>query len=156
MEKVNFGETEVELKVFNKKDFLKLGRVHVSACFSFPVKNNSLLLTKNPRGWDFLGGHTEDGESPYQTMIRESYEEAGIQINEAEVIGAIEVHHPQWTENSKYPKTSYHVFYKTDNYEVLEFNKEFECEDRHFFYLVAIEEKHHNLLNSHKELLSFI
>ena len=86
-------------------------------------------------------------------MKRESLEEAGIRVNQAELLAAVKVFNPSWREGDNYPETSYHLFYKTEDYEILEFNSDFECEDRNFFELFNLEDNHHNLLESHKEIL---
>jgi 8-oxo-dGTP diphosphatase len=153
IEKTNFGDISVELKWIPIEDFFKLGEVHISSCFSIPIMQDQVLMTLNPRGWDFIGGHTENNETPFDTMVRESVEEASIKIIDSNILGAIEVVNPDWNENSPYPKTSYQLFYSVTRFNLEDFDDSHECSDRQFFELNEIEEKHHNLLSTHKEIL---
>lgn len=46
-----------------------------------------LLVRHRHRGWEFPGGHSEPGESPWQTARREASEEAGASLSEQSLIG---------------------------------------------------------------------
>ena len=155
-EKTMFGDINVELQWISANQFYKLGRVAITSCFSLPIKDNSILMTLNPRGWDFIGGHTENNETPFTTMYRESKEEASIEIIGSTFLGAIEVINPEWNKSSPYPKTAYQLFYLSNQFILNDFDDSFECEDRKFIPLLEIENKHHNLLETHKELLKHI
>lgn len=86
----------------------------ITCSFVLAFKENELLLTNlNERGWDIPGGHIELGESPMEAMQRELYEETGVLISSAELIGyemiRILGNKP---DNYKYPfPDSYMVFY---------------------------------------------
>jgi|GEM_PF-196395 len=41
-----------------------------------------------PGGWDFPGGNAEPGEDAYETVIRETQEEAGLQLHDPQLIFA--------------------------------------------------------------------
>lgn len=156
IEKTKFGDINVELEWIPTKDFFKLGKVAVTSCFSLPVLEDQLLMTLNPRGWDFIGGHTENNESPFETMYREAEEESAITVVGSEFIGAIKVFNPNWNDKSPYPETAYQLFYLSRKFLVNEFDRSFECEDRKFININDIPTKHHNLLDTHKEILKLI
>src|SRR5688572_10594777 len=42
-----------------------------------------------PGVWDFAGGHSEDGEDPEQTLIREIGEELGVHPNTFQLLGIV-------------------------------------------------------------------
>jgi 8-oxo-dGTP diphosphatase len=62
--------------------------VLVAAC-AFVDADGRVLLAQRPEGkpmaglWEFPGGKVEAGETPEQTLIRESEEELGIVVREA-------------------------------------------------------------------------
>ncbi len=43
-----------------------------------PGQENKVVLTRNERGWEMLGGHIEPGETPERAMLRECLEEGGF------------------------------------------------------------------------------
>ena len=53
-------------------------------------QNENLLTIKNSRGIDVPGGHTKNGETVGQTIIREAYEEAGAVIKNIQIVEKIQ------------------------------------------------------------------
>lgn len=47
-------------------------------CIAFTPDLSQVVLTRNQRGWDFVGGHIEENESLENTLLRESLEEGGF------------------------------------------------------------------------------
>ena len=156
LEKAQFGDTEVRLRVLSLEEFYKLGKQTITSVFCLPVKSDKLLLTLNPRGWDFIGGHVEEGETSYKALLRESLEEGAVKVNQAKVLGLIEVFNSNWKEEDKYPETAYQVFYKTEDFNLGEFKLEHECLDCDFINISELDNKHHNLLQVHKQLIDLI
>jgi 8-oxo-dGTP pyrophosphatase MutT (NUDIX family) len=52
----------------------------VSAVIGAVQINGKILAVKNPRGWDFPGGHVERNESPEEALARECLEEGAVTI----------------------------------------------------------------------------
>ncbi|MBQ7358983.1 MAG: 8-oxo-dGTP diphosphatase [Lachnospiraceae bacterium] len=50
---------------------------------------------RNWKGWAFLGGHLEAGESVEMCVKREIYEEAGIQIRAPRFVGITNIYNPE-------------------------------------------------------------
>jgi|GEM_PF-571352 len=46
-----------------------------------------VVLTRNHRGWELLGGHLEPGESLEQALHREALEEGGFCVSSAQLFG---------------------------------------------------------------------
>lgn len=157
-EKVFFGKTEVILTWIDNYSFFKLGHVAISSCFVIPklFSCSTIILTKNNRGIDFIGGHVEKNEKPYSAMIREAKEEASITVLSSVFLGAIEVFNPNWKAHDKYPETSYQLFYLTEDYTIDDFVQTHECSERVFVDLSEVESKHHLLLETHKTILKNI
>lgn len=154
MEKTHFGNTEVHLTVLCSDAANHLNTELVTSCFVLAFnEEQELCVTVNPRGLDFVGGHVEDNETPYETMVREAKEEASIDVNDHILIGAIKVFHPNWNESIKYPETGYQLFYLSKDFDVKEFDDSFECSERDFVTIDEFKKRHHNLLDSHKEIL---
>lgn len=47
-------------------------------CIAFTPDHMQVALTRNQRGWDFVGGHIEKDEDLEDTLVRESEEEGGF------------------------------------------------------------------------------
>ncbi|WP_274654646.1 NUDIX domain-containing protein [Paenibacillus humicola] len=98
---------------------------NITCSFVLAFRDHELLLTNlTDRGWDIPGGHIEPGETPFEAMKRELFEETGARIESAELIGHELIRlngekPPHW----KYPyPESYMVFYTAkiiglDNFE---------------------------------------
>ena len=100
-------------------------------CFN---RNQLLLVNLKKRGWDFPGGHVEEGESPEACLAREVMEEGYVK-GVSQFIGSLTVDHsenPNWNEQSPYPKVGYQLFYRLEIREVLPFRYEHESIDRIF------------------------
>ena len=79
---------------------------HVTASAWIVNKERSKVLMTHHKIldiWIQLGGHTDEGETPYQAGLREGYEESGLKnINEIEKsIFDIDVHYFPETKNKK-------------------------------------------------------
>lgn len=154
-EKAFFSNGIVYLKFFNKQQFESLGNVKVSSVHCFPIKDNEVLFTINPRGKDIIGGHVEKDETVEEALIREAMEEACIIPTKYEIIGAIEVNNrdnPQALEKG-YPIKGYQLFYKITEFTTKEFKQTHECNGREYIDINEISQQHHNWLNVHDKLL---
>lgn len=161
-EMVVWGNEKVELTWLTDIEFFKTKSKAVTSCFIIPkeASSQSILMTKNGRGLDFIGGHVENNETPFEALQREALEEAGVKINKSKFIGAIHVFNPNWTKESKYPKSAYQLFYlsnELNGFDLEDFNGvDYECTERRFVDLSEVEKEHHNLLQVHKEMLKNI
>jgi 8-oxo-dGTP pyrophosphatase MutT (NUDIX family) len=57
------------------------------SCLAVMKETNQIVLTRNRRGWEMLGGHIEPGESLKDTLIRESMEEGGFYPSRSRMYG---------------------------------------------------------------------
>lgn len=77
------------------------------ACVAIAEPSGAIVLTRNQRGWEILGGHIEQDETIEQALTRESLEEGGFQAQGVaqfgyrKVIAREPVHHDQ--QDSYYP-----------------------------------------------------
>ncbi len=109
-------------------DYSKVTSVH-GVCF---YNGNVLLVLVNGRGFNFPGGHIEDGETPEEALHREAIEE-GYVMGPIKYLGAIEVSHeenPLFNANGKYPLIGYQMFYRMDIKECFPFLREHETMSR--------------------------
>lgn len=58
-----------------------------SAVFCVAMYQDKIVLTRNHRGWEFLGGHIEKGETVEGALRREAMEEGGFKIDRCELFG---------------------------------------------------------------------
>lgn len=87
------------MKVFNDKGYSRGVGV-------FIVHDGKLLLTHRVKGaqsgyWEVIAGHIEDNETPEQTAVRETKEEAGIEINIIRMLG-VNVDHDHHFESTMF------------------------------------------------------
>ncbi len=152
LEKTYFGDGLVYLRVIWAKDVSELH--HVTSVHCFPVKEDKVLFTINPRGIDIIGGHVENGETVEEALVREAKEEASILLKNYKLIGLIEIDN---RENPKalgrgYPLKGYQAFYTSNDYDVLPFKATHECTDRVFLSKEDLKKRHHNWLGVHQKL----
>jgi len=155
-EKTYYGDAVVYLKFLTAEEYNQTPNNQSSSVHCFPIKDNQILFTKNPRGIDIIGGHVEKGETPEQALIREAKEEASIELKKFELIGAIRVDNrdnPKAVEKG-YPPIGYQLFYKSDDYNTLKFEETHECTGRVYLRQSDIKNTHHNWLDTHQEVLT--
>ena len=58
-----------------------------ASCIAVLEPTGDIVLTRTWRGWEFMGGHIEPGESIEAAMIREALEEGGFRVESYELIG---------------------------------------------------------------------
>lgn len=109
----------------------------ITSVFAFVFHNDGVLLTKNSRGWDIPGGHIDDGEKPEEAIIRETKEETGVDIEIIKSVGYQEITILGIKPNGyRYPfPLSYQLFFIAKVKNIGELDKNYECEERHFFDL---------------------
>lgn len=93
--------------------------------------NKVMLVNLDSRGWDFPGGHMEDGETPEECFAREAMEEACI-AGRVAMLGYVLVDNtvdPDFVPG-KYPAIGCQVYYRMDVDKVLPFTADFESYDR--------------------------
>lgn len=157
-EKTFYGDNVVYLSCIPSDKAQNIDKTLVSSVHCFPVKNDSILFTINPRGIDIIGGHVESSETPEQAMIREAMEEGCIEISNMKLLGAIQVDN---RDNPKaielgYAPIGYQLFYIVENFKELPFVVEHECSGRQYVKINEISQKHHKWLNVHENLVNAI
>ena len=148
-----FGKMKVHLQFINKEQYENLNSPKPSTSHCFPIKEDKVLFTVNPRGLDIIGGHIEIGESPEEALIREAMEEGCIIPKSYELIGAIEVDNRDSKEmalEKGYPLLGYQLIYIVSDFEELEFNATHECLARKYVNIEEVSHYHHNWLKSHQ------
>ncbi|WP_027963729.1 NUDIX hydrolase [Halalkalibacillus halophilus] len=150
---VQWGEAKVKL-TWNHDHELP-PRNLITSVHGFCFKDGKLMLVKLNRGWDFPGGHVEDGETPEECFKREAYEE-GYVTGKCSLLGHITVDHnenPHWNPESPYPKVGYQVFYRMDIDELHEFQARFESAERMLINPSAVTEYYHKWDELYQEIL---
>lgn len=56
-------------------------------CLAILPETNKIVLTRNHRGWEMLGGHIEPGETVEQALLRECLEEGGFTPEHYQLFG---------------------------------------------------------------------
>jgi 8-oxo-dGTP pyrophosphatase MutT (NUDIX family) len=56
-------------------------------CLAILPDTKQVVLTRNHRGWEMLGGHIEPGETVEQTLVRECLEEGGFTPEDYQLFG---------------------------------------------------------------------
>lgn len=69
-------------------------RCSSSAGLIYNDRGQMLLVRVIKRGWDIPGGHLDPGESPTEALVRETAEEAGIEVEGAEPAGYLLIKEP--------------------------------------------------------------
>jgi len=57
------------------------------ACVAIADDDDNVILARNNRGWEILGGHIEEGEDVVQALQREALEEGGFVVNGYQLFG---------------------------------------------------------------------
>ncbi|QWU46002.1 NUDIX hydrolase [Bacillus sp. NP247] len=151
----NYGESKVKLTW--KKDCILPEYERITSVHGFCFHNNNkiLLIDHEQRGWDFPGGHIEEGELPEECFKREAWEEGYVK-GECTLFGYIIVDHsdnPNWNENSPYPKVGYQPFYRMEINEVHKFDGEYESDKRMFVRVEEIASQYHKWNELYDEIL---
>lgn len=90
-------------------------------CLALVIRNpERVVLGRNHRGWEMLGGHLEPGENVEQALRREAIEEGGFHISHSRLFGYRKVIAQTPTINDPYgghyPRVAYipHYIATTD------------------------------------------
>lgn len=87
----------------------------VSSVFLIAFIEGKMVVSRNERGWDILGGHVEASDTDLLAAVRrESKEEGGLAFTEAVPFAY------SWTEDPEY-KDKVMLYYVTDTCELGEF-----------------------------------
>ncbi|MFO7343304.1 NUDIX hydrolase [Caldibacillus debilis] len=152
---VKWGDAKVKLTW--KPDAQLPPRNLITSVHGFCFKDGKLLLVNlNHRGWDFPGGHIENGETPEECIKREAYEE-GYVTGSCFLLGHIVVDHsenPKWDESSPYPKIGYQVFYRMDIDQLFEFEGKYESAERILINPNEVKEYYHDWNELYQEILN--
>ncbi|MBN8209009.1 NUDIX domain-containing protein [Bacillus sp. NTK071] len=152
---VNWGEEKVKLTWCSDKQLPPRRAITSVHGFCF-LEGKLLLVNLNHRGWDFPGGHIENGETPEECFKREAMEE-GYVTGSCELLGHIIVNqkdNPKWNETSPYPKIGYQVFYSMNIERVHDFKGQYESEERIFIHPFEITNYYHDWHEVYEEIVN--
>lgn len=130
------------------------------AALMYVVEGESVLLVENSRGWEIPGGHVKENEQPLAAAQRELYEEAGVRVGRATMIGYLDMQPTgQQPENGKsYPASSCILVYigqdavRDSSYQ----RPDIEEVHRHAFVsLQDVGGYHHNLSGLNQRVLEY-
>jgi len=154
-EKTYYGNDVVYLTFIKAREYLNIPDRKPTSVHVFPIKDDEVLLTVNPRGFDIIGGHIEKGESIVDALLREAMEEGCVRLNDYDLIGAVKVDNrdnPKAIEKG-YPPIGYQLFYKSKNFTTFDFNQTHECTGREYVKIDELKNKHHKWLNTHEQII---
>jgi len=119
--------------------------IHFTAIKMFIFRNENILLTKVPRGWDIPTGHIEQGETLIETARRETKEETGAKLITAQFIGYFKLLKlKENKENKRYPKISAIAVFLSTDFKIGPLENKFEATDRKLQKINSIQKIHHN------------
>ncbi|WP_422124405.1 NUDIX hydrolase [Planococcus sp. X10-3] len=151
---VKWGEATVKLS-WERSEALPDQRL-ITSVHGFCFYGNQLLLVDlKQRGWDFPGGHIEEGETPEACFQREAMEE-GYVSGSCELLGFIVVDHTEnqfWEEQGKYPKIGYQVFYRMDIEKLHPFEAEHESARRILVPIREVSDNYHDWSDLYQDIL---
>lgn len=156
-EHVWFGKNPVILRFMTPEEFEAIEQPIITSVHVFPMDDNDILVTENPRGLDIIGGHVESDETVEEALQREAMEEGYIEIRSASLIGYIQVDNsvnPN-AANLPYPMYGYQAFYVSDEFIPHEFKAEHECTGRQFIDANHMADYHHGWTQTHAALLQY-
>ncbi|UNK19075.1 NUDIX domain-containing protein [Paenibacillus sp. N3/727] len=149
-----WGQSRVKLRWHGSDDLPPLHLITSVHGFCY-LDSRLLLVDLRDRGWDFPGGHIEPREMPESCFKREALEEGYVE-GDCKLLGHISVDHsecPNWTENSRYPKIGYQVFYRMDIAQLHPFEAEFESARRIFINPAETQHYYKGWNPVHKHIL---
>lgn len=130
-------------------EFIPTNLTPKNICFTaikmFIFRNEKILLTKVPRGWDIPTGHIEKDETLIETARRETKEETGAKLIKTQFIGYLKLLKlKENEENKRYPKISAIAIFLSTDFKLGPLENKFEATDRKLQKINSVQEIHHN------------